>query len=126
VILVADVYGVDSRPKNPQEAGAATENMYAHRGELRARINAALAQLKAQGVKAPLDGTHWGGSEVLAAGLTTHQGGLLEAFGQISASRKLLIHIPSSDPILDERSVQRATLDRLGIEVAYDGMEIQL
>jgi len=73
-----------------------------------------------------IDGTHWGGSEVLAAGLTTNQGSLLEAFGQINAGRKLLIHIPSSDPILDERSAQRATLDRLGIEVAYDGMEIQL
>jgi len=71
VILVADVYGVDSRPKNPQEAGAATENMYAHRGELRARINAALAQLKAQGVKAPLDGTHWGAIGFCFGGATT-------------------------------------------------------
>ena len=35
VILVADVYGVDARPKNADEAGAATKNMYAHRGERR-------------------------------------------------------------------------------------------
>jgi len=71
VILVADVYGVDSRPKNPQEAGAATENMYAHRGDLRARINAALAQLKAQGTKAPLDGAHWGAIGFCFGGATT-------------------------------------------------------
>jgi len=71
VILVADVYGVDSRPKNPQEAGAATENMYAHRGDLRARINAALAQLKAQGAKAPLDGAHWGAIGFCFGGATT-------------------------------------------------------
>ncbi|WP_018973908.1 dienelactone hydrolase family protein [Rudaea cellulosilytica] len=71
VILVADVYGVDSRPKNPQEAGAATENMYAHRGDLRARINAALAQLKAQGTMAPLDGAHWGAIGFCFGGATT-------------------------------------------------------
>ncbi|HEX7915775.1 dienelactone hydrolase family protein [Rudaea sp.] len=71
VILVADVYGVDARPKNADEAGAATSNMYAHRGELRARINAALAQLKAQGVKAPLDGAHWGAIGFCFGGATT-------------------------------------------------------
>ena len=60
VILVADVYGADVRPKNADEAGAATKNMYAHRSDLRARINAALTQLKAQTGKAPLDGKHWG------------------------------------------------------------------
>ncbi|MFT3791900.1 MAG: dienelactone hydrolase family protein [Rudaea sp.] len=60
VILVADVYGLDARPKNPDEAGAATKTMYAHRDDLRARINAALAQLRAQAGNAPLDGKHWG------------------------------------------------------------------
>jgi len=60
VILVADVYGVDSRPKNAEEAGAATKTMYADRAALRARINAALARLKEQAGKAPLDGKHWG------------------------------------------------------------------
>jgi dienelactone hydrolase len=71
VILVADVYGVDTRPKNADEAGAATEIMYAHRSELRARINAALAQLKAQGAKAPLDGKHWGAIGFCFGGATT-------------------------------------------------------
>jgi dienelactone hydrolase len=60
VILVADVYGVDARPKTPDEAGKATKNMYDHRADLRARINAALDQLKSQVGKAPLDGKHWG------------------------------------------------------------------
>jgi dienelactone hydrolase len=60
VILVADVYGVDVRPKTPDEAGAASSAMYKHRGDLRARINGALDQLKAQVGKAPLDGRHWG------------------------------------------------------------------
>jgi len=60
VILVADVYGVDVRPKTPDEAGAVTKSLYEHRGDLRARINGALDQLKAQAGKAPLDGRHWG------------------------------------------------------------------
>jgi dienelactone hydrolase len=60
VILVADVYGTDVRPKTPEEAGKATKNMYDHRADLRARIDAALAELKKQAGKAPLDGKHWG------------------------------------------------------------------
>jgi dienelactone hydrolase len=60
VILVADVYGVEVRPKTPDEAGAASKSMYEHRADLRARVNGALDQLKAQAGKAPLDGRHWG------------------------------------------------------------------
>jgi dienelactone hydrolase len=60
VILLADVYGVDARPKTPDEAGKATKNLYEHRGDLRARINAALDTLKKQAGSAPLDGRHWG------------------------------------------------------------------
>jgi dienelactone hydrolase len=60
VILVADVYGSAVRPKSPEEAGAASKAMYARRADLRARVNAALDQLKAQAGKAPLDGVHWG------------------------------------------------------------------
>jgi dienelactone hydrolase len=71
VVLVADVYGVDVRPKNADEAGAAAKNMYAHRADLRARINAALDQLKAQVGKAPLDGKHWGAFGYCCGGATT-------------------------------------------------------
>jgi dienelactone hydrolase len=71
VILVADVYGVDVRPKNPKEAGAATEAMYKDRGVLRARIGSALARLKAQAGKAPLDGKHWGAFGYCFGGATT-------------------------------------------------------
>jgi dienelactone hydrolase len=60
VILVADVYGADVRPKTPDDAGKATKNMYDHRSDLRARINGALDALKKEAGKAPLDGTHWG------------------------------------------------------------------
>ena len=71
VILVADVYGVDVRPKNADEAGTAAKAMLTNRTELRARINAALAQLKAQAGKAPLDGTHWGAFGFCFGGTTS-------------------------------------------------------
>ena len=70
VILLADVYGTAVRPKNPEEAGAATKEMYAHRADLRARIDAALDQLKAQ-KSAPLDGKHWGAFGFCFGGATT-------------------------------------------------------
>ena len=71
VLLVADVYGADVRPKNPAEAGAATKAMYADRTLLRARINAALAALKGQAGKAPLDGRHYGAIGFCFGGATT-------------------------------------------------------
>ena len=71
VILVADVYGADQRPKNAAEAGAATKALYGNRDELRARIGAALAQLKAQAGKAPLDGKHYGAIGFCFGGATT-------------------------------------------------------
>ncbi|MFI4969304.1 MAG: dienelactone hydrolase family protein [Lysobacterales bacterium] len=71
VILVADVYGVDVRPKNPDQAGAASDSMYKHRADLRARVAAALEQLKKQVGKAPLDGRHWGAIGFCFGGATT-------------------------------------------------------
>ena len=48
VVLVADVYGVDVRPQNAEQASAAAKAMYADRTMLRARAGAALDQLSAQ------------------------------------------------------------------------------
>ena len=43
-----------------------------------------------------------------------------------SGTRKILIHINNTNPILDESSAQHAELARRGVEVARDGMEIVL
>jgi dienelactone hydrolase len=59
VILVADVYGKAVRPANADEAGKAASAMYADRGALRARVNAALDQL-ANAKDAPVDGSRLG------------------------------------------------------------------
>ena len=54
-------------------------------------------------------------------------GGMLEWLGRLPAdSRRILVHVNNTNPILDEDSPQRAELDRRGIEVAWDGLEIEL
>jgi len=71
VILVADVFGTDVRPKTDEEATAAIKPLLGDRVTMRARINAALAQLKAQNGKAPLDGKHYGAIGFCFGGATT-------------------------------------------------------
>ena len=46
--------------------------------------------------------------------------------GMLKAGRKVLIHINNTNPILNEDSPEYHELKGLGIEVAYDGMEITL
>ncbi len=54
-------------------------------------------------------------------------GGMLEVLSRLPAqTRKILIHINNTNPILDEDSKEHQTLREAGIEVAYDGMEIVL
>ena len=61
VVLVADVYGKGVRPADAAAAGAAVGKAYDDGGlRLRDRANAAVAALKAQAGKAPLDATRIG------------------------------------------------------------------
>ena len=54
-------------------------------------------------------------------------GGTLEWLQRLPSSvRKVLTHINNTNPILDEASSERARLADLGVEVAYDGMELEL
>ena len=85
-----------------------------------------------------VDGTFWQDDEMEQAGVATKKareighlpqsgpGGMIEVLEPIEDTRKVLIHINNTNPILDEASDQRETLDQAGIEVAYDGMEIDL
>ena len=86
-----------------------------------------------------VDGTFWTDEEMLTTGVSAHrardlghlaqsgEGGMLEWLAQLpSTTRKILIHINNTNPILDEDSHERAELDHLGVEVAWDGMEICL
>jgi pyrroloquinoline quinone biosynthesis protein B len=87
-----------------------------------------------------VDGTFWTEDEMIAQGLGKKKasdmghlpqsgtGGMIEILGKLPNARKILIHINNSNPILDEDSEphQQLLLLHAGVEVAYDGMEIDL
>jgi len=85
-----------------------------------------------------VDGTLWTDDEMIRNGVGTQHGlsmghlpqsgpgGMLELLGRWPDKRRVLIHINNTNPILDNRSPERAELARLGIEVAQDGLEIEL
>src|SRR5690606_23751347 len=85
-----------------------------------------------------VDGTLWRDDELLVCGVgdklgsemghlpQSGPGGMLEELADLPAARKVLIHINNTNPILDEDSPQRAELTARGIEVAWDGMAIEL
>ena len=54
------------------------------------------------------------------------EGGSLNAFDDLGIGHRTYIHINNTNPILDEASPERAKLTAAGIEVAFDGMEIDL
>jgi pyrroloquinoline quinone biosynthesis protein B len=83
-----------------------------------------------------VDGTFWQEDEMLVAGVGSKlaedmghlpqsgPGGMIEWLNKLMGPRKILIHINNTNPILVEDSPQRGILDREGIEVAYDGLEV--
>lgn len=85
-----------------------------------------------------VDGTVWHDDEMIRqeVGTKTGQdmghlaqsgpGGMIEVLDTMPARRKILIHINNTNPILDENSAERAELLRHGIEVAWDGMHVEV
>jgi pyrroloquinoline quinone biosynthesis protein B len=86
-----------------------------------------------------VDGTFWTDDEMICLGASkkrardighlpqSGEGGMLEWLDKLPRStRKILIHINNTNPILDENSEQAAQAARRGVEVAWDGMEIEL
>jgi len=84
------------------------------------------------------DGTFWSSDELIALGASTRRAedmahwpiggpeGSLEFLRGLSAARRILIHINNSNPMLREDSAERALVHEAGVEVAFDGMEIEL
>ncbi len=85
-----------------------------------------------------VDGTFWTDDEMPSQNISpkrareighlpqSGEGGMIEILNKVTNTRKILIHINNTNPILDEDSEQRKILDAAGIEVSYDGMEIIL
>lgn len=83
-----------------------------------------------------IDGTLWRDNELAATGVGQNSGkdmghlalseeqGLAALLANMPASRKILIHINNTNPILNEASAEYHTLQSMGIEVSYDGMVI--
>ncbi len=86
-----------------------------------------------------VDGTFWSDDEMIRIGVSHKRasdlghlpqsgaGGMAEQLARLpQATRRILIHINNTNPILDEAGPERAQLVAAGIEVAHDGMEIEL
>lgn len=86
-----------------------------------------------------VDGTFWTDDEMIALGFSrktarsighlpqSGRAGMLEWLSELpSRTRKILIHINNTNPILDEDGPERALLVRHGIEVAHDNLQIAL
>jgi len=104
-----------------------------------AEIDAATWQAMRSAACVLVDGTFWNDDEMLRLELSHKRardmghlaqsgpGGMLEWLGRLpDDTRRILIHINNTNPILDEDSAERAELGRRGVEVAWDGMEIEL
>lgn len=84
------------------------------------------------------DGTTYTDDEMVALGLSAKTAwrmghvsmsgdeGSVAALAGSGIGRKIYIHINNTNPVLVEDSVERATVERAGWEVAYDGMEVTL
>jgi pyrroloquinoline quinone biosynthesis protein B len=85
-----------------------------------------------------VDGTFWTDDELVELGIsdrTARQmghvplsgaGGTLEALAALNRPRKILVHINNTNPVLLEHSPERQAVLRAGVEVAYDGLELEL
>lgn len=84
-----------------------------------------------------VDGTFWTDDEMIRLGISNKRardighlpqsgpGGMLEWLDRLPAdTRKILVHINNTNPILDEDSAEAAYLRARGVEVARDGLEI--
>lgn len=85
-----------------------------------------------------IDGTAWRDDDLRRAGVKDRtardmghlqqagEGGLMARLASLHGPRRILIHVNNTNPVLDEESQEHAQLIEAGIELAYDGMEIEL
>jgi pyrroloquinoline quinone biosynthesis protein B len=85
-----------------------------------------------------VDGTFWRDDELARLGISDRSardmghvplsgpGGTLEVLAGLERPRKMLVHINNTNPILLEDSAEREEVVRAGVEVAYDGLEVEL
>lgn len=84
------------------------------------------------------DGTLFSDEEMIRAGLgektgrrmghmpITGAGGSLSWLSELPVSRKIYIHLNNTNPALIEGSSERLEIEAVGVEVAFDSMEVKL
>ena len=84
------------------------------------------------------DGTFWSSDELIALGASKSraedmahwplggEGGSLRFLSALDRARRIYIHINNTNPILREDSAEHAAVLAAGVEVAIDGMELEL
>ncbi|MGH3646960.1 MAG: pyrroloquinoline quinone biosynthesis protein PqqB, partial [Micromonosporaceae bacterium] len=85
-----------------------------------------------------LDGTCWSDDELARVGLSEKTSrsmghlpvsgadGSLATLAGLPAIRRIYTHLNNTNPLLVEDSVERKQVEALGVEVAYDGMEVEV
>jgi pyrroloquinoline quinone biosynthesis protein B len=85
-----------------------------------------------------VDGTFWRDDELARLGISGRSArdmghiplsgpdGTLAALARLERPRTVLVHINNTNPVLLEDSAEREAVRRAGVEVAYDGLEIDL
>ena len=85
-----------------------------------------------------VDGTCWDDDELVRLGLAEKTsramghlpidgpGGSLERLGPLAGARRIYVHMNNTNPVLLEDSPQRRAVQRAGMEVAVDGLEVKV
>jgi pyrroloquinoline quinone biosynthesis protein B len=85
-----------------------------------------------------VDGTFWQNDELVTLGTSTRtseamghlplsgESGSLNYLAKLSPLRKIFTHINNTNPILIANSTERKIVEAAGMEVAYDGLTIEL
>jgi pyrroloquinoline quinone biosynthesis protein B len=85
-----------------------------------------------------VDGTFWRDDELARLGISDRTaaqmghvplsgpGGSLETLASLARPRVVLVHINNTNPVLLEHSPERDAVLRAGVEVGYDGLEVEL
>lgn len=102
------------------------------------KVDAAVEQAACRADCLLVDGTFFTETEMIDQGVggkcaaamghlpQTGDNGMLAWLARFPGTRRVLIHINNTNPILDPDSPERAVVESGGVEVAYDGLEIEL
>jgi pyrroloquinoline quinone biosynthesis protein B len=85
-----------------------------------------------------VDGTCWSDDELIRLGLAgrtaremghlpiSGPGGSLEQLARLPVERRIYVHVNNTNPILLEDAPERRTVEEHGMEVAVDGLELEV